>query len=39
MTERDSGYDKNDLDHWIEQHKQPTQLSDQDEIIEKLDEP
>jgi hypothetical protein len=37
MTERDSGYDKNDLDHWIEQHKQPTQLSDEDEMIEKLD--
>ena len=36
MTERYFGYDKNDLDNWIEQHKQPTQLSDEDEMIEKL---
>jgi hypothetical protein len=39
MTEKDFGYDKNDLDHWIEQHKQPNQLSDQDEIIGKLSGP
>jgi hypothetical protein len=36
ITNRDYGYDKIDLDQWIDQHKHPIQLSDEDEIISKL---
>jgi hypothetical protein len=39
ITPRDCGYDKIDLDQWIDQHKHPGQLSEQDEIIKKLNEP
>ena len=39
MTERDCSYDKNDLDQWIDLHKQPNQFSDDDLIIEKLGKP